>query len=292
MLLYKYAFLMAFVPGIVSAASGGKITGRVSDRETGDNLPYAQISVYTLPDSSFQTGAITNDNGEYLIEGLDPGEYGLVINFLGYLPAHLEPVTLSGEETVEAGEARLILNITSLDEVRVTGQASTTSRKIEKQVYNADQFVTAAGGTAVDMLQMIPSVQISPDGDVSLRGTSGFLVYLNGKPTQLEPSVVLAQLPANSIEKIEIITVPTARYDAQGKGGIINVLTKEGKLQGTSFTGGLMGGGAPGNPEFDPARYSGSFLLNHVGKKFSFYGGADYGRRNVRGNREGRARIL
>ena len=292
MLFRSLLILFLLLPGFLLAQPDGKISGKVTDIETGDILPYAQVAVYQLPDSVFETGVITNDKGEYLVDGLQPGEYGLVITFLGYLPAHPEPVKITAKETAEAGETRLSLNITSLDEVRVTGQASTTSRKIEKQVYNTDQFVTAKGGTAIDILHLIPSIQISPDGDVSLRGTSGFLVYLNGKPTQMDASVVLAQLPANSIDKIEIITVPTARYDAQGKGGIINVLTKEGKLNGTSFTGGLMGGGAPGNPEFDPIRYSGNILLNHVGEKFSIYGGVDYGRRNVRGSREGRARIL
>ena len=292
MFFRSFLILFLFIPGLLFAQPGGKISGKVTDSETDDILPYAQVAVYQLPDSVFETGVITDDNGEYLVDGLQPGDYGLVITFIGYLPAYPGPVKISGKETAEAGGTQLSLNITSIDEVRVTGQAATTSRKIEKQVYNTDQFVTAMGGTAIDILHLIPSIQISPDGDVALRGTGGFLVYLNGKPTQLEPSVVLAQLPANSIEKIEIITVPTARYDAQGKGGIINILTKEGKLRGTSFTGGLMGGGAPGNPEFDPVRYSGNILLNHVGEKFSIYGGVDYGRRNVRGNREGKARIL
>ena len=130
--------LFLLVPGLALAQSGGKISGKVTDSETGDLLPYAQVAVYQLPDSVFETGVITDDNGEYLVDGLQPGEYGLVITFLGYLPAYPEPVKITGKETTEAGETRLNLNITALDEVRVTGQASTTSRKIEKQVYNAD----------------------------------------------------------------------------------------------------------------------------------------------------------
>ncbi len=168
--MFYRSFLILFllIPGLLLAQPGGKISGTVTDSETGDLLPYAQVAVYQLPDSVFETGVITNDNGEYLVDGLQPGDYGLVISFIGYLPANPEPVKISGKKTAEAGETRLSLNITSIDEVRVTGQASTTSRKIEKQVYNTDQFVTAMGGTAIDILHLIPSIQISPDGDVSL----------------------------------------------------------------------------------------------------------------------------
>ncbi len=91
MRIRSFLFLFLLMPGLLLAQSGGKISGRVIDSETGDILPYAQVAVYQLPDSVFETGVITDDNGEYLVSGLDPGEYGLVLSFLGYLPANTEP---------------------------------------------------------------------------------------------------------------------------------------------------------------------------------------------------------
>jgi outer membrane receptor for ferrienterochelin and colicin len=123
-----------------------------------------------------------------------------------------------------------------IEDVEVRGTVSTTSRKIDRQTYKASDFETAKGGTAVDVLNKLPSVSVSPEGSVSVRGTTDFMVYLNGKPTQMEASVLLGQIAANSIENIEVIAVPTARFDAQGKGGIINIVTKKTGNDGLSIS--------------------------------------------------------
>src|SRR5690606_18973631 len=135
-----------------------------------------------------------------------------------------------------------------LEGVEIQGLASTVSRKIDRQTYRAGDFETAQGGTAVDVLNKLPSVSVDPDGTVSVRGATDFMVYLNGKPTQMEASVLLGQIAANSIENIDVITVPTSRFDAQGKGGIINISTKKSGQEGLSVSAnGLIGGSPWGN---------------------------------------------
>ncbi|HSO88508.1 MAG TPA: outer membrane beta-barrel family protein, partial [Draconibacterium sp.] len=157
-----------------------------------------------------------------------------------------------------------------------------------------------AGGTAIDVLNKLPAVSVDPDGTVSLRGTTEFMVYLNGKPTQMEASVLLGQISASSIENIEIITVPTARFDAQGKGGIINITTKKSGLDGLSVSANGLIGGAPWGNTTD--QYSGYEMndnrsgagLNLVYRKndFTVYGGTNFSTRNINGTRTGDARLL
>lgn len=269
------------------------IQGKILDAETNQPLPYSQIAVLNAGDTTIVSGSVANDNGDFSIEKLKQGEYTLVVTFLGYEPKKLERVELRREQTVlNLGNIKLDIDRKKLAEFRARGQATTTVRRIEKQVYNADEFLSAKGGTAVDLLKNIPSVQISPDGEVSVRGTGDFLVYLNGKPTQIEPSVLLAQIGANAVDKVELITVPTARYDSQGKGGIINITTKRSSLDGTSVTATLMGGGTPQYEDFDPLRYGASINFMHQQGKVSLSGGLDYSSRDVRGRRVGEARIL
>jgi outer membrane receptor protein involved in Fe transport len=184
--------------------------------------------------------------------------------------------------------------------VEIRGESASVVTKIDRRTYNASEFETAKGGTAVDLLNKLPSVSVGPDGAVSVRGTTDFMVYLNGKPTQLEPSVLLAQLSADAIENIEVITVPTAKYDAQGKGGIINVVTRQKGMEGLSISANVLGGGAPWGNLTDPLsgyknndyRYGGGLNYVYVKNKITFYGGYYYNQKNVNGDRVGDARLL
>jgi len=146
----------------------------------------------------------------------------------------------------------------------------------------------------------LPSVSVDPDGVVSVREHLIFMVYLNGKPTQVDPSVILAQISGSSIESIDVITVPTARYDAQGKGGIINITTKRTGINGISVSINGLIGGAPwadytyrlSNFNKNDNRYGGGLNLMYVKDKLSLFGGLYYNKKNVNGNRSGDARLL
>jgi outer membrane receptor protein involved in Fe transport len=146
----------------------------------------------------------------------------------------------------------------------------------------------------------LPSVSIDPDGVISVRGTSDFMVYLNGKPSQMEPSQLLAQIPASTIESIDIITVPSAKYDSQGKGGIINITTKKTSDQGMSVSASLLTGGAPwgnytdqqSNFSLNDNRLGGLLSFIYIKNKLSLYGGFNFNKKNVNGTRPGYARLL
>ncbi|NQU52742.1 MAG: TonB-dependent receptor [Bacteroidetes bacterium] len=174
------------------------------------------------------------------------------------------------------------------------------STKIDRKVYSANDFETAQGGTAVDVLNKLPSVSVNPDGEVSVRGTTDFMVYLNGKPTQMDPSMLLGQIAGNSIENIEVITVPTAKYDAQGKGGIINISTKRTGAEGLSISANGLGGGAPwghvtdkySDFEQNDNRIGTGLNLMWFKNNLSVYGGFNLNNRNINGMRTGDARIF
>ena len=217
-------FSALFLLSLISVSGqNGILTGVVFDKMTNDRIPFANIAVYN-EDLDMITGSTSNDNGKFKIENLDTGKYQVLVSFIGYTMDTLSMVTLVDEKShINVGHVYLNPAHVEIAGVEVRAMARTSAKKIDRQTYRPGDFETASGGTAIDVLNKLPSVSVDPDGTVLVRGTSDFMVYLNGKPTQMEASVLLGQISANSIENIDVITVPTARYDAQGKGGIINI---------------------------------------------------------------------
>ncbi len=281
-------------------AQKGALNGVVVDKSTNDRIPFATVSVY---DVNFElvTGAVSNYKGRFKVVKLDEGDYRVVISFIGYSTDTLDLVSLSSiKNNVQLGEVGLAPSTVELEGVEVKGLARTTSKKIDRQTYRASDFETASGGTAVDVLNKLPSVSVGPDGTVLVRGTSDFMVYLNGKPTQMEASILLGQISANSIENIDVITVPTARFDAQGKGGIINITTIKDGQEGLSVSANGLFGAAPwgnatdkySNFELNDRRGGGGLNMVYNKEELSVYGGLNYNTRNVNGSRVGDARLL
>lgn len=232
---------------------------------------------------------------------MNTGNYRAVVSFIGLKSDTSEVFAITSDHNHYAlGEIGIVPLAVEIDDEEVRGTLSTTTRKIDRQTYRAADFETAKGGTAVDVLNKLPSVSVGPDGDVLVPGTTEFMVYLNGKPTQMEASVLLNQIAANSIENIEVITVPTARFDAQGKGGIVNITTKKSGSDGLSISASGMAGGAPwGNItdkysgyEMNDNRVSTGINLVYRKKSTSLYGGFNLNNRNINGSRTGDARLL
>ena len=207
-----------------------------------------------------------------------------------------------GKKDTRISMGTILLQPVSIDvaEVQVTANARTSTATIDRQTYRANDFATAKGGNATDLLNKLPAVSVDPDGTVSVRGTSDFMVYLNGKSTQVDPATLLGQISVTQIENVEVISVPTARYDAQGKGGIININTRKSGNEGVSVAINGLAGGAPWSNLTD--RYSG-FRLNddrigggvnllYFRNKLTLSGGVNYHHRNINGKRVGDARIL
>jgi outer membrane receptor protein involved in Fe transport len=181
-------------------------------------------------------------------------------------------------------------NARFLNEVKVTGQQTQSFNKIDKQIYKADQFVAAKGGTAVDALKNLPSVAVNGAGEISVRGSTGFLVLINGKPVQGDAQTILSQLPANTLENIEFITAPSAKYDADGKGGILNITTKKGANDGVSLIANIQGG-LPSTTDYgnkeNQQRYGGDITLNYRKNEWDISASANYLRNDNAGFREG-----
>ncbi len=298
---YSILFLSLFLISTGVIAQNAEITGVVKDENTNEKIPFATVSVYKSDFSELVKGAVSNDNGKFSIDGMNLGNYRVVVSFIGFKPDTSEVISITSNINHYAlGEIGIVPSAVEINDVEVRGTMSTTSRKIDRQTYRAADFETAKGGTAVDVLNKLPSVSVGPDGDVSVRGTTEFMVYLNGKPTQMEASVLLNQIAANSIENIEVITVPTARFDAQGKGGIVNIVTKKSGSDGLSISASGMAGGAPwGNItdkysgyEMNDNRVSTGINLVYRKKSTSLYGGFNLNNRNINGSRTGDARLL
>lgn len=184
--------------------------------------------------------------------------------------------------------------------MEIVGVQSTAVRHIDRQTYRTDDFEAVTGGTASDLLSKLPFLSINPEGDISLRGTTDFVVYINGKPTQMEPSVLLGQIPANNIVSVDVITVPTARYEAQGSGGIINITTRSTGVEGLSVVMDGLLGGAPwknkthnySNDGLNYNRWGGSLNLMYNRNDLNLFGGLNYSQRNQLSFRTGDARLL
>ena len=292
-------FFILYFPTLYGQA--GSVGGTISDRSTDERIPFATIAVYSDDNPSPLTGDISDGEGNFSIGPLPYGTYRLVISFIGYDPKEIPEVVIDSRSPgINLGTVHLNPAFTELDEVEVSALARTSSSRIDRTTYRASDFATARGGTASDVLSRLPSVSVSPDGEVSVRGASDFIVYLNGRPTNMEPSMILAQVAANSIESIEIITVPGARYGAHGAGGIININTRRAGLEGLSVSAGLQGGSAPWGEtthrysgyEMNNDMYGGNLDLLYNGRLVSVYSNLYYNKRNTNGIRNGNARIL
>ncbi|WP_075590220.1 TonB-dependent receptor [Labilibacter marinus] len=279
------------VLSLTNAQKNGSIKGAVIDAESGEKFPFATVSLLKS-NQVLPIGTVTDNDGEFKINDLQHGTYNVVVSFIGYKTDTIKNVVVSSDKPrINIGNFAIAPSSIAIGEVEVAAMANTASTKIDRKTYRAQDFATAEGGTAVDILDKLPAVSVDAEGTVSVRGTGDFLVYINGKPTQTSASDVLSQLPAGQIKDIEIITVPGARYDAQGKGGIINITTQKGATDGLSIVGSGMIGGTPwtndddiySNQELDNNRYNGSVSVLYNKNKLSLSGALTMQSRNNKG---------
>ena len=247
----------------------GKITGMVMDETTKQPMEYANIAIYNIGDSSLVTGGITDENGVFEITGTGFGEFYLEANFIGFNKTRVAEITLKPESRVfDAGSIDLSPAAVSLAEVSVVADKAAVEYKLDKKVVNVSQVISAVGGTAVDVLENTPSVQVDIEGNVSLRGSSNFTVLIDGRPSVLSGSDALRQIPASALENIEVITNPSAKYEPDGMAGIINLVTKKNAMNGVN---GIINASIGSSD-----KYRGDFTLNYRTEKFNVYFGADW----------------
>ncbi len=216
--------------------SGGIIKGKVIDTKTGEPITYATITAYVKGQTKVAGGNITDEKGAFTVDNLGWGEYQLKIEFLGYANITLSSITLSESTPMHrCGDIQLSTDSKSIKEVTVTGSKNYMENKLDKFVYNVEKDITSDGGVATDVLKKVPQVSVDVDGNVELLGSNNIRVFINGRPSTMFDNNLadaLRSIPANQIKSIEIITTPGAQYDAQGTGGIINIILKDNKSKG------------------------------------------------------------
>jgi hypothetical protein len=211
----------------------GIVKGKVYDGKSKTPVEYATIAIYNADDDSVINGTISDENGNFKIKGLKEGNFYVVVSFLGYENKRYDDIVVDGgRDMIDLGSITLGSANQSIEEVEVVAERQSVEFHIDKKVVSVGKQMTSASLSAVEVLENVPSVRVDIEGNVSLRGSTGITVLIDGKPTVLDASDVLRQTPASTIENIEIITNPSAKYQPDGTGGIINIITKKNRMQG------------------------------------------------------------
>lgn len=266
-----------FADDPTSEMKRGILKGFVFDQNEKQPLEYATISVIKNRDNTIANGTITDETGFFKIKDMDFGMFQVKISFIGYKSKTIDKVMIRPDNNeIDLGQIMLEPNVEVLQEAVIVADRPTLTYKIDKKIINVSQQHTSASGTAVEILENIPSVTVDIEGNVSLRGSESFMVLIDNKPTVLDPSDALSQIPASAIENIEVITNPSAKYDPDGTSGIINIITKKNKLQGFN---GIVNANVG---MYD--RYGGDFLFNWRKERMNIFFGADFNNRNMEGD--------
>src|SRR5450432_3051725 len=237
-------FSILLVTGFITVAQTGTtvskkgiVSGKVTDAISKVPIDYASVSIFTNGSKKPVNGGTTDNKGVFSIDDIDTGSYKLVIDFIGYQPDTVSIVINNKMTIVKLNDIVLSKKANTLETVTVVAQKPLIENKIDKMVYNAEKDITAQGGVATDLLKKIPQVSVDADGNVELQGNANIRFLINGKPSSIfgnSLTEALQSIPASQIKSIEVITSPGAKYDAEGTGGIINIILKDNKVQGVN----------------------------------------------------------
>ncbi len=266
-----------------TASSGlaGIIKGRVIDSSTKLPVVYANVSLLSAKDSSVVNGGVTNNKGEFVISDIKPGKYYSKISFIGYKTTLITNINITGRnQAAELGIIKIVPSSIKLGAVVVSADKEMVVTNLDKQVINVDKDLVSSSGSALDVMQNIPSIQVDIDGNISLRGNSNVTILVDGKPSGfagVSSNDILTQIPANSIQSVEVVTNPSSKYDPDGTAGIINIVLK--KKSNLGFNGVFNANAGTGD------KYNGSMNFNYRTGDLNFFG--DFGGRFNQFNRTG-----
>jgi outer membrane receptor protein involved in Fe transport len=261
------------------ARGNGKVSGILVDSASNKPVEFATIAVLSVATNKPIDGTTADADGKFALNKLAPGQYRLLYTFIGYKNKRSNIITIERGTDINLGTIKLSADVRTLKEVNVVGQASLIEEKVDRLVFNADKDLTAKGGDASDVMRKVPMLSVDMDGNVSLRGSSNVTVLINNKPSTIVASSVadaLKQIPADMIKTVEVITSPSAKYDAEGSAGIINIVTKKNTLQGATLN---IDGGV-GNRGSNLG-LNGNYRTGKMGFSLSGFGRAEY---NVKGS--------
>lgn len=277
-----FALLSCFQSAMAQTPAGkGKISGVVVDSTDMKAVSFATVTLTLANSQKPVNGAVADEKGQFSISKIPTGDYNIAISFIGYKT--LSKAISIGEknDNINLGKIFVYPAVTELKEVTIEGKKDLIEEKVDRMVYNADQDATSKGGDASDVLRKVPMLTVDLDGNVSLRGNQNIRVLINNKPSTIMATSVadaLRQIPADQIKSVEVITSPSARYDAEGSAGIINIITKKTTIEGLTlginssvgYRGSMLG-------------LNGNYRRGKIGFSLGGWGRAEY---NVVGNFE------
>lgn len=247
------------------------VRSKVEDTQTGESMPFVNVAVYNRSSSKFVKGAITDEKGLFYIDNLPYGDYTVKLTYIGYTTLEKEFSVTKDKRNMNFKKLYMNDNSQTLDEVTVTAQRPTMRLEVDRKSFDVSQDITNAGGDATDVLENIPSIEVDTDGNISLRGNTSVEVWINGKASGLTSdnrAEILQQLPSESIERIEVIDNPSAKFSAEGSAGIINIILKKNRQAG--YYGSVQAGGSSrgsanvnGNLNFNVGRFEGYASLGY-----------------------------
>ncbi len=266
------------ISGYAAPDMSGVVKGKVIDSKSKEALEFVNVSIKKKGSDQIVKGATTDLEGNFIIGNLAPGTYVVNVSYIGYTPYEKEFTINPNQKSVSLRMIPLSEDSQMLGEVQVVGQKPQMRFDIDKKVFNVDQNIASSGGSASDVLSNIPSVDVDNEGEVSLRGNSSVTIWINGKASGLSAdnrAEILEQMPAESIENIEVITNPSAKYSPEGTAGIINIVLKEDRKAGYY-------GSAQAGADTDGG-YNASANINYSSGKVEAYANLGYRQRRMKG---------
>ncbi|MCL5029362.1 MAG: TonB-dependent receptor [Bacteroidetes bacterium] len=252
--------------------TGGVISGKIFDESAKAPIEYANIILFNSKDSTQVTGTVTDKEGKFILTNIPSGKYFINVQFIGYERRRIRNISITTSKlSAEIGNIFIKPSAINLERVDVKGTRSPVTYQIDKKVIDVSQMQTSISGNVADVLENVPSVNVDVDGNVSLRGSTNFTVLIDNRPSVMDPQDALQQIPASAIETIEIITNPSAKYDAEGNAGIINIKMKSNSDLGLSGITNLNAGVND--------KYGGDFLFEYRTSSVNYNFGMDYNRR-------------
>lgn len=259
-----------------------KLTGIVLDQETQQTLEYATISLKNTKNPDRLQGGITGFDGKFTVD-VFPGTYDISIEYIGF--EHFTKTGVLIKSSMDLGTISLTIGSTTLEAVEVMAEKTEVEIRLDKRIYNVGKDLTVRGGSVADVLDNVPSVTVDIEGNVALRGNDNVRILINGKPSGLvgiSGPQGLQQLPAESIEKVEVVTSPSARYGAEGTAGILNIILKKQELLG--FNGNFVANTGQTHTDIIPSAYGGSANVNLRKNKFNIFSTNSYNKSLSIGN--------
>ena len=248
----------------------GEVSGQIIENKSSKPIEYASISLFRLRDTTLVTGTISDAKGYFKMTDVPGGKYILRVDFIGFKRYSTEIMVNPRTPSVNTGAIKLEPYTQQLGEVTVADQKPLVEFSLDKKIINVEQNIVADGGSATDILRNTPAVSVDMDGNVSLRGSTNVKILIDGKPSTLSsnPADALEQIPASSIQSIEIITNPSAKYDPEGMTGILNIITKKEKRSGINGLASVNYG--------TWNKYGASVNLNYRINKINLFAGYDF----------------